>query len=92
MAQSFDRCGNYDDFIARKTPDDSDDEVENPHEFDPSKGIAALARGYRYWSERYLSGCAGQRKHKHHEKRMNKWDRKLQAHLDNAGGKELHHQ
>ena len=110
MAQSFHRCGNYDEYIARKLRELGSDvnidldlgnvidgpvidpdpiiEPENPYNgFDPSKGLEVLVIGYRNWAERYLSGCAGQRKHKHQERRMNKWDARLQAHLDNAGGK-----
>ena len=104
MASSFHRCGNYDEYISRKrrelgslvidgpTDDDSDVviEVESPYDqFDPSKGLEVLVVGYRNWAERYLSGCAGQRKHNHQVRRMNKWDTKLQAHLDNASCKFL---
>ena len=76
---------------AAQTGDDSDEDfvdVESPYDqFDPSKGMEVLVKGYRNWAERYLSNCAGQKKHKHHTKRMGKWDTVLQTHLDEASCK-----
>ena len=86
--------GEFDDILL--TPDleidlEIDDEViievESPYVTDPSKGLEILAKGYKRWAERYLYQCAGQKKHKHQERRMSKWDTILQTHLDNASGK-----
>ena len=101
MIESFNRCGTL---LARKNgsvvrtqrdaedPDEEFVDVESPYDqFDPSKGMEVLVKGYRRWAERYLSNCAGQRKHKHHEKRMGKWDTILQAQLKEAGCKLYFH-
>ena len=93
MVESFYRCGHYDETLVsneksiRKRRDYENDDLEEFNQFNASNGMKVLVNGYRKWAERHLFACAGQKKHKHREKRMGSWDDKLQTHLENAGGK-----
>ena len=93
MVRNFERgnqrCGFYDENQfphggpnpARKRRDE--DSVERYNRDDPTIGVKQLTTGYRKWAERYLSQCSGQKQYKHQINRMNKWNVKLQAHLQN---------
>ena len=83
------RCGHYDENqlphggpAERKRRDDLD-EVFRYDKTNPSTGTRQILTGFRKWAERYLAACSGQKEHKHQDRRMTKWHRKLQSHLFN---------
>ena len=81
------RCGFYDEDqlphggpVERKRREA--DDVERYNRDDPSEGVRQLTTGYRKWAERYISQCSGQRQNSFQVNRMNRWNAKLQAHLN----------
>ena len=45
-------------------------------------GIKMIMDGFSTWVENHLSRCSGQRKHNHHQKRLDKWSDILSDALD----------
>jgi len=91
------KCGYYDDTQLphggpsagaqngrKKRSDDydqfwGDDELR--YSQDPKLATKQITTGFRKWAERYLAACSGQKKYNFQIRRMNKWNAKLQAHL-----------
>ena len=91
MARNFSRdtqrCGFYDEEqlphggpAGRKRREA--DDVDRYNREDPSEGVRQLTTGYRKWAERYISQCSGQKQFQYQVNRMNKWNDRLQAHLN----------
>ena len=80
------RCGHYD---ANQLPHGGperqrrdNDDVFRYDTTDPKVGTKQITTGFRKWAERYLSACRGQKRFQYQIIRMNRWNTKLQAHLD----------
>merc|ERR1712167_220545 len=81
------RCGHYnEDQLPHGGPADrkrrSNDEWDRYDRTDPAVGTKQITTGYRKWAERYISQCSGQRDNKFQVNRMERWNNKLQAHLE----------
>ena len=50
---------------------------------DPAVGTKQICKGFEKWAKRYLSQCSGQKNYNYQVNRMQKWEKKLQAHLAN---------
>jgi len=81
------RCGHYnEDQLPHGGPADrkrrSNDEWDRYDRQDPAVGTKQITTGYRKWAERYIAQCSGQRDNKFQVNRMERWNNKLQAHLE----------
>ena len=56
---------------------------------DPKIGVKQITTGFKKWAMRYIGNCHGQRVNEYQIDRMERWNSKLQEHLDNyyAGDK-----
>ena len=84
------RCGYYDEnkFPHGGPREKRDvDEVRYNRE-NPKIAVKQLTTGFRKWAERYISNCSGQRYYQFQTIRMDKWNDKLQSHLDDHEKKE----
>jgi len=84
------RCGYYDEENLphggpagrKRRSADSEHDWDRYDRDDPAVGTKQITTGFRKWAERYLSACSGQRDYSFQVNRMNRWNSKLQAHLN----------
>ena len=53
---------------------------------DPETGIREITTGFRKWAFRYIGNCSGQRLNEYQINRMERWNSKLQGHLEGYYG------
>merc|ERR1712157_29243 len=79
MRLAFEKCGSDNEVAkVRRSVDDENFRYDREN---PDVATRQITTGFSKWAAKYLSTCKAQKGHQHHEKRMIRWNEKLQEHL-----------